>query len=79
MYPEYPWASNQVKILRAKEQLANENKLLPPDSRVEITEQMIKDRYIKLGGLVLNVEEEEVEIKGGNVQIVKKSKKKKGE
>jgi hypothetical protein len=76
MYPEYDWASNQVKVLRAKEQLANENKLRLPSDQIEITEDLIKERYAKLGGLVLNVEVEEATVSPeGNIRVVKKTKK----
>ena len=51
---DYIWAHNKIKLQRAFKQLEDEKKV---NSSLEINEETVKARYIKLLGLVLTQDE----------------------
>lgn len=53
---KYRWAVNEVKLDRAVNELEAEAKL---DSKVKVTEEAIRERYLKYAGKVKEVEEAE--------------------
>lgn len=49
---DYEWALNKIKLGRAVSWAKDQKKL---DAKFEVTEEVVKERYVKLGGKLLEV------------------------
>ena len=72
----YEWASNPKKLERAVKELTDQNNALKAAGKtpVEITEEAVKEVYLKYGGLVLGEPETQKGVSEGQVTDVVEGK-----